>query len=114
MPIQVFGTKKHPDVRKALRFFSERRIEVHFVDFKVRGPSPGELTRFVQKFGVKALIDRSGRRFADLGLSAARLSDDRWVEKLVDEPLLLVLPLVRNGNQFTVGAAEATWKQWAE
>lgn len=112
MEVQVFGTKKHPDTRKALRFFSERRIRTHFVDLNVRPASPGELRRFAQKFGVAALIDRDGRRFADLGLGSASYSDERWLEKLADEPLLLRQPLVRSGSRLALGAAEAEWKEW--
>ncbi len=114
MHIQIFGTKKNAETRKAQRFFSERRIRVHFVDLKVKAASPGELRRFAQKFGVEALIDRDGGRFADLGLRHAALSDDRWLQKLVEEPLLLMLPLVRNQQRLTVGVAEAEWKQWVE
>jgi arsenate reductase-like glutaredoxin family protein len=110
--IQIFGIKKNSDVRKALRFFAERRVQTHFVDFKVRAPSVGELRRFVQKFGIDALIDRDSKRFADLGLQHARLSDERWVEKLSEEPLLLRVPLVRHGNQTTVGLAEVEWSDW--
>ena len=112
MEVQVFGTKKSADTRKALRFFSERRIKTHFVDLIERAASPGELKRFAQKFGVQALVDRDSRAFVDLGLEHARLSDDRWLEKLVDEPLLLRMPLVRYGNALTVGSAENDWKRW--
>ena len=110
--VQIFGVKKSADTRKAQRFFSERRIRVHFVDLMERAASLGELRRFAQKFGVGALIDADSRRFAELGLAHARLSDERWMEKLADEPLLLRMPLVRNGNQLTIGAAEDVWKQW--
>ena len=82
MEVQIFGVRKSPDTRKALRFFAERRIKTHFVDLLERPASPGELRRFVQKFGIDGLVDRDSRRFADLGLSAARLNDDRWLEKL--------------------------------
>ncbi len=112
MTIQVFGTKKSADTRKALRFFAERRIPVHFVDLAQRAASPGELRRFAQKFGVPALVDREARRVRELGLGAAHLSDERWLEKLVAEPLLLRQPLVRNENRLTVGDAEATWREW--
>ena len=61
MEVQIFGVKKSADTRKALRFFSERRIKTHFVDLVERAASPGELTRFVQKFGVAALIDEEIR-----------------------------------------------------
>jgi hypothetical protein len=73
--VQVFGTRKSADTRKALRFFSERRIKVHFVDLAERAASPGELRRFVAKFGVAALVDQASRRFGELGLTHARYSD---------------------------------------
>ena len=113
MEIQIFGTKKSAATRKAQRFFKERRITVHFVDLTQRAASPGELRRFVQKFGTEALIDRDAKRFADLGLTHALYGEERWLEILADEPLLLRQPLVRNGSQLTIGEAEATWKQWA-
>ena len=112
MDVQIFGVKKSADTRKALRFFAERRTRTHFVDLQERAASRGELTRFAQKFGVQALIDQRSRRYVDLGLHAARYGDERWLEILVDEPLLLTMPLVRQGNALTIGAAEATWKSW--
>ena len=112
MEVQIFGVKKSADTRKALRFFSERRVKTHFVDLNERAASTGELKRFVQKFGLDKLIDREAKRFDELGLRHARLSDDRWLEKLVDEPLLLRMPLVRFGNALTIGPAETDWKSW--
>ena len=114
MEVQVFGIRKSADTRKALRFFAERRVKVHFVDLNERAASPGELRRFVQKFGLDALIDRDSKRFAELGLRHARLSDERWLEKLGDEPLLLRMPLVRNANALTIGLAEQDWKSWMD
>jgi arsenate reductase len=112
MEVQVFGVKKSADTRKALRFFAERRIKTHFVDLDERPASPGELKRFIQKFGLDRLIDRASKRYEELGLRHARLSDERWLEKLTEEPLLLQMPLVRNGNALTIGLAEADWKAW--
>ena len=112
MEVQIFGVKKSSDTRKALRFFSERRIKTHFVDLNERAASLGELRRFVQKFGLNQLIDRDSKRYLELGLQHARLSDERWLEKLVDEPLLLRVPLVRNGSALTIGLAEQDWKSW--
>ena len=112
MEVQVFGVRKSADTRKALRFFSERRIKTHFVDLNERAASLGELRRFAQKFGIGALIDADAPRFQDLGLRHARMSDESWLTKLADEPLLLKVPLVRNGNQLTIGLNEAAWKEW--
>jgi len=112
MDVQIFGVKKSSETRKALRFFAERRIKTHFVDLMERAASRGELQRFAQKFGVAALVDETARRYAELGLRTARYGDERWLEILVDEPLLLKMPLVRRGNALTIGAAEPTWKSW--
>lgn len=108
----MFGTRKSAETRKALRFFAERRVKTHFVDLDERPPALGELRRFAQRFGVPTLVDRDSRRFAELGLGAARLSDDRWLERLAEEPHLLVLPLVRQQQQLTIGPAETVWRTW--
>jgi arsenate reductase-like glutaredoxin family protein len=112
MEVQVFGVKKSADTRAALRFFAERRIRVHFVDLDERAASPGELQRFARKFGVPALVDHDSRRFAQLGLGAAHLTDARWLDKLALEPLLLRMPLVRHQQQLTIGLAPDVWKTW--
>jgi arsenate reductase len=114
MEVQIFGIRKSPETRRALRFFAERRIKTHFVDLKERPASPGELRRFVQKFGISSMVDEASRRFQELGLYHARMSDEHWLEKLSLEPMLLKMPLVRNANQLSIGDDETTWKKWME
>ncbi len=110
--VQIFGTAKCAETRKAQRFFKERRVRIHFVDLKEKAASPGELRRFHQKFGVEALLDRESRRFRDRGFHAAHLSEARILELLVEDPLLLRTPLVRAWNRLTVGPAEEEWRRW--
>lgn len=112
MEVQIFGTRKSPETRKALRFFAERRTKTHFVDLGERAASRGELTRFAQRFGVTALVDTGSRRYADLGLHSAVHSDEWWLERLVAEPLLLRMPLVRQQSRLSIGGAEAEWESW--
>jgi arsenate reductase len=110
--VQVFGIKKSAETRKALRFFAERRVRTHFVDFMERSPAAGELRRFIERFGAEALLDRESRRFAELGLRQARYGEARWIQWMSDEPLLLRMPLVRFGTKLTVGLDEAAWRSW--
>jgi arsenate reductase-like glutaredoxin family protein len=115
MEVQIFGLKKSADTRKAIRFFSERRVRAHFVDLDERAIAEGELHRFIQRFGIEGVLDRVGKRFEQLGLRHATMSDGRWVDKLLLEPGLLRVPLVRKLGQpagVSVGAAEDTWKSW--
>lgn len=114
MEVQIFGTNKSQDTKKAQRFFAERRVRVHFVDLRERAASKGELQRFTQKFGLTALIDKTSRRYQELGLGAVRYGDERWFQTLLDEPLLLVQPLVRWQHKVSIGLAEDEWKQWIE
>ena len=114
MQVQIFGVKGNADTRKALRYFSERRIKTHFVDLREKPPSRRELLRFTQKLGLEEVRDENSKKFADLGLRAAHLSDERWIETMMAEPLVLKLPLVRRENQVAVGYKPHVWKTWLD
>jgi arsenate reductase len=114
MEVQVFGTKNDSDTRKALRFFSERRIKTHFVDLKQKPASMGELKRFVQKFGADRLVNRDSKRFKALGLQTAYYGDERWLQILAEEPLVLSIPLVRYSHRLTIGHAPSDWLGWID
>ncbi len=110
--VQVFGRKDSRETQKALRFFKERSVPVHFVDVAIRPPAPGELRRFAQRLGPAALVDAGGRRYRELGLGYMRLGDEELLERLAADAGLLRLPLVRFGNAFAAGVAEDTWRAW--
>ena len=110
--IQIFGYEDSQPTRAALRFFKERRVNVHFVNLKQRPIAPGELRRFVQRLGASTLLDPTSRPYRDQGLQFLTLDADGVAERLLANPRLLRVPLVRNGNAVTVGAAEATWRAW--
>ncbi len=110
--IQVFGAADSQATRAALRFFRERRIVVHHVDLRKRAIAPGELQRFVQKLGARALINEENSAYADLGLVHMRLDDAGIVARLLADVRLIRQPLVRYGNEMTAGPAEAAWAAW--
>ena len=112
MNVQVFGFKDCQDTRKALRFFSERRLAVHFVDLKEKPASKGELRRFADKFGPAALIDRASPRFKALGLHVSGDSPQRQLERALTEPRLLKTPLVRIDQRVSIGYAPDDWSAW--
>jgi arsenate reductase (glutaredoxin) len=114
MEVQIFGLKSSSDTRAAERFFSERRIKTHVVNLTERPMSPGEINKFIQKFGLNALLDTAGKAYADENLEFLRVSDAGMLERIAKEPRLLRLPLVRAGKHFSAGRVEAEWKAWIE
>jgi arsenate reductase-like glutaredoxin family protein len=110
--VQVFGRNDSQATRRALRFFKERRMAVSFVDVTKRAPAAGELRRFSQPHGARALLDEEGRAYREAGLAYLRLTDDEILERLVADPRLLRLPLVRHGPEVTIGVDEESWRRW--
>ena len=114
MTVQIFGFNDCSDTRKAQRFFSERRIPVHYVDLNERPASKGELRRFAERFGPAALIDKEGARYKAMGLRVALDSPERLLDRALAEPRLLRTPLVRNGGKVSIGPAVDTWQEWVD
>jgi arsenate reductase-like glutaredoxin family protein len=111
-PIQVFGLERDQATRAAIRFFKERRVAISFVDLRRRPIAAGELRRFTERLGPAALMDSTSRPYRDAGLAYLRTDDAGIVARLLADPNLLRLPLVRYGNQVSVGRDEATWAAW--
>ncbi|HET9345752.1 MAG TPA: ArsC/Spx/MgsR family protein [Candidatus Limnocylindrales bacterium] len=110
--VQIFGLDKDNATRAAVRFFKERRIVIHQVDLTRKPLAPGELRRFVERLGAQALLNTEGRAYRDAGMAYLRMDEAEIVERLLADPALLRLPLVRFGNNVTAGRDEATWKSW--
>lgn len=108
--VQIFGVKNSPAVRSAERFFKERRIPIHFVDLRRKPMGPGEIRRFIERFGLTGLVDTEGKPYADAGLRYLKLSDSELLSRIEKEPMLLRLPLIRAGDRLAVGRDETSWK----
>jgi arsenate reductase-like glutaredoxin family protein len=108
--VQIFGVKNSAPTRAAERFFKERRVGIQLVDLKLKPMAPGEIRRFVDRFGLAGLLDREGKAYVDAGLSYMKLSDAELLERIEREPRLLKLPLVRAGSRLSAGHDENAWK----
>lgn len=111
--VQIFGVKNSPATRAAERFFKERRVAIQLVDLKQKAMAPGEIRRFIDRFGLAALLDKEGKAYEDAGLKYLKVSDAALLEKIEREPRLLRLPLVRGGKLLSVGHDEESWKAMA-
>ncbi len=109
MVIQIFGTPKCADTRKAERFFKERRIPVQTVDLREKGLSPGELRNIARVIPPEGLIDTEGKRYQKRSMQYMKFD---IAEELLEDPLLLRTPIVRYGHRVTVGYEPDVWKEW--
>jgi Spx/MgsR family transcriptional regulator len=109
MNIQIIGTKKCKDTRKAERFFKERRIPFQFRDLNEKGISKGELENICGSVTIEDLINKEGKEFQKRGLQYMLYYIE---EELLSDPLLLKTPIVRNEANATVGYQPETWKNW--
>lgn len=111
MNIQIFGTKKCNDTKKAERFFKERRIKFQFIDLKEKTLSKGELQSVKKALGLENLINKNSKDYTKLNMDKIRSAELRE-EILFKNPSLYVTPIVRNGKEATAGHAEEIWKTW--
>lgn len=109
MNIQIFGTKKCNNTKKAQRFFKERGIQIHFRDLTEKGISAGELENVSRSVDLEDLIDTDSKQYNKRGMQYM-VFDLR--EELLEDPLLLKTPIVRNGKEATVGYQPDLWKEW--
>jgi len=110
--VQVFGLVDDQPTRAALRFFKERRFEIHFVDIRRKPIAAGELRRFTDQLGPRALLDGAGRAAREVGLAYLAQTDAELAERLLADQRLLRLPLVRFGTRVSAGRDEQAWKAW--
>ena len=109
MNIQIFGTARCQDTRKAQRFFKERGISFQYVDLSTKGLSKGELGSVKTAVGIENLIDKEGKGYARRNLKYLTHNVE---EELLADPLLFKTPIVRNGPRATVGYQPDVWKEW--
>lgn len=112
MNIQIFGTKKSFDTKKAQRYFKERRIKVQFIDLKEKEMSKGELTSVLRAVGgIDAVIDEDAKDQDTVAL-ITYLAESQKFDKLLENQQVLREPIVRNGQKATVGYCPDIWKTW--
>ena len=112
MNIQIFGTKKNFDSKKAERYFKERGIKYQFIDMKEKGLSKGEFQSVCNAVGgYEKLID-SDCKDKDLLALITYIEEEDKAEKILENQSIIKLPVVRNGKQATIGYQPEIWKGW--
>ena len=112
MNIQIFGTSKCFDSKKAMRYFKERGIKYQWIDMKEKGLSKGEYTKVKQAVdGLDAMLNPKCKDQDTLAL-IKYIADEDKDEKVLENQQVLKTPIVRNGAQATVGYQPEGWTGW--
>lgn len=112
MNIQIFGTKKCFETKKAERYFKERKIKYQFIDLKEKGMSKGEFNSVKQALGgLEMLLDENCRDKDALAL-VKYIAQDEKDEKVLENQQVIKTPVVRNGKQASTGYQPQIWKDW--
>ena len=112
MNIQIFGTKKCNDTKKAERFFKERGIKYQFIDMKEKGLSKGEFQSVCQAIGGYDKLIDTDCKDKDLLALITYIAEEDKAEKILENLSIIKVPVVRNGKQATVGYQPEIWKSW--
>lgn len=112
MNIQIFGTKKCFDTKKAERYFKERNIKYQFIDMKEKGMSRGEFNSVKQALGGTDRLVNENFKDKELLTLLNYLSDEDKEEKILENPQIIKTPVVRNGKNATLGYCPDIWKNW--
>ncbi|MBM7869974.1 arsenate reductase [Clostridium pascui] len=111
MNIQIYGTKKCFDTKKAERYFKERKVNYQFIDLTIKALSKRELESVKAAVGLSNLIDKESKEYEKSNLQNIR-NDSVKEEILLNNPKLYKTPIVRNGKQATIGYEPEVWKEW--
>ena len=113
MNIQIFGTSKCFDSKKAMRYFKERGIKYQWIDMKEKGMSKGEFNSVAHvNGGVEAMLNPDAKDQDTLALIRYLAPEDK-LEKILGNPQVIKTPVVRNGKQSTLGYQPEVWKGWS-
>ncbi|NMF04128.1 arsenate reductase family protein [Clostridium beijerinckii] len=113
MNIQIFGTKKCFDTKKAERFFKERNIKFQFIDLNEKPMSKGEFNSIIKAVSINELINTKAKEYVKLNFNNIRSAEIK-AELLLKNQKVINTPIVRNGKEATVGYKAEKWNRWIE
>ncbi len=107
--IQIFGTLKNNETKKAIRYFKERGIKFHFIDLREKNLAKGELENISRKIPLEELLDKEGKEYKKRNLAYMKFNIE---EEILEDSLLVKMPIVRNGKEATIGYQPEIWENW--
>ena len=109
MNVQIFGTAKCFDTKKAQRYFKERNVKFQFINLKEKAMSKGEFNSVKQAVGGLDAMINVECKDQDTVVLIKYITEEA---KVLENQQVLRTPIVRNGRIATVGYSPEVWKEW--
>ncbi|KAF5056697.1 arsenate reductase family protein [Anaerotignum sp.] len=110
MNIQIYGSQKNFDTKKAERYFKERKTPYQYINIHEFGMSKSVFEAAKRRIPLEDMIDRKAKAYQTLFMDY--IDESKREGTLLENPVLFMTPIVRNGKEFTLGYCPDVWKEW--
>jgi arsenate reductase (glutaredoxin) len=102
--IIIYHNPRCSKSREALGLLNEANCEIEVVEYLKDTPSFDSLKALIAKLGIEpqALL-RTGETVYKESFKGKTLSEDEWIQVMVENPVLIERPIVIHGNKAVIG-----------
>ena len=102
--VVIYHNARCSKSRSACEIVAGRGIEARIVEYLKTPPSRDELCAVLQKLGMKASeLVRRGEEEYKQHYAGRTLTEDEWLDALIEHPILIERPIVVRGDRAVVG-----------
>lgn len=113
--IKLYGYSKWSTVKKVKDWLEKNNFEYENIDMVKQPPSREEMENMYKTSGleIKKFFNTSGMKYRELGLKdvVKTESDDKLLDILVSDGMLIKRPLLFDGKNVLLGFKEDQWKE---
>jgi Spx/MgsR family transcriptional regulator len=113
MKIKIFGIKNCNTMKNTFIYFSQKKVDVAFEDYKKTPPSYDFLNQLDAIFGIEKIINKSGTTYKKLSdVDKINLNDKgKAIEILIKNSSMIKRPIVQFSEvDWVVGYHEDQWE----
>ncbi len=101
--IQIYHNPRCSKSRSGLKYLEEKGIQPEVIQYLDTPLSSKDLTQILQKLNMRPLeIIRKGEAIFKEEFKGKDLSDEQWIEAMVQHPRLIERPIIINGNRAVI------------
>jgi arsenate reductase (glutaredoxin) len=102
--IQIYHNPRCTKSRETLQLLETQGVTLEVVEYLKDIPNSDEISELLTKLGLRAeqLVRKSEAVYKEK-FRGKELSENQWIQAMIDNPKLIQRPIVVNGNQARIG-----------